>query len=117
MGKVTALVVRISNDGSTQVATGIEGTGRGLAGLRERVQEIGGSLVAGLGAGGRLGGRGPAATGLTEAGRPDARDVITVDARGYHDPDDVPTQVGLPVAERQSSVAEKLPEPADNTEA
>jgi signal transduction histidine kinase len=48
-GEGPALVVRISNDGSTHGSTGIAGTGRGLAGLRQRVQEIGGSLVAGLG--------------------------------------------------------------------
>jgi signal transduction histidine kinase len=47
-GEGAALVVRVSNDGSTQAPTGIAGTGRGLAGLRERVQGIGGSLVAGL---------------------------------------------------------------------
>ncbi|MEO6511030.1 MAG: histidine kinase [Nocardioides sp.] len=43
-----ALVVRVSNDPPQQPTAGIIGTGRGLAGLRERVQEIGGTLVAGL---------------------------------------------------------------------
>lgn len=43
-----ALVVRVSDDGAQRAPAGIAGTGRGLTGLRERVQEIGGSLAAGL---------------------------------------------------------------------
>ncbi len=42
------LVVRVTNDPAQGPPLGIAGTGRGLAGLRDRVHEIGGSLAAGL---------------------------------------------------------------------
>jgi signal transduction histidine kinase len=43
----SSLLVRVSNDLPRGPAAGIAGSGRGLAGLRERVQDVGGSLVAG----------------------------------------------------------------------
>jgi signal transduction histidine kinase len=43
----SSLLVRVSNDLPVGPAAGITGSGRGLAGLRERVQEVGGTLVAG----------------------------------------------------------------------
>jgi signal transduction histidine kinase len=46
-GEGSSLLVRVSNDVPRGPAAGIPGSGRGLAGLRERVQDIGGSLVAG----------------------------------------------------------------------
>jgi signal transduction histidine kinase len=42
------LVVRVTNDPAQGPPLGIAGTGRGLAGLRARAHEIGGSLAAGL---------------------------------------------------------------------
>lgn len=41
------LTVRVENDRSAQERPNLSGTGRGLAGLRERVQELGGQLLAG----------------------------------------------------------------------
>jgi signal transduction histidine kinase len=41
------LAVSVENDQSTQDRPGLSGTGRGLVGLRERVQELGGQLLAG----------------------------------------------------------------------
>ncbi len=41
------LTVSIENDRSVQERPGLSGTGRGLAGLRERLQELGGQLLAG----------------------------------------------------------------------
>ena len=41
------LTVRVENDRSTQEQLLLSGTGRGLTGLRERVQELAGQLVAG----------------------------------------------------------------------
>ena len=37
----------VENDQSVQERPGLSGTGRGLVGLRERVQELGGQLLAG----------------------------------------------------------------------
>lgn len=44
-GKV--LTVRVENDRSEQERLNLSGTGRGLTGLRDRVQELGGQLLAG----------------------------------------------------------------------
>jgi signal transduction histidine kinase len=46
-GSGTALTVRVENDRSVQERLNLAGTGHGLAGLRERVQELGGQLLAG----------------------------------------------------------------------
>ena len=46
-GSGTGLTVRVENDRSVQERLNLPGTGRGLAGLRERVQELGGQLLAG----------------------------------------------------------------------
>jgi signal transduction histidine kinase len=46
-GSGTGLVVRVENDRSVQERLDLAGTGRGLAGLRERVQDRGGQLLAG----------------------------------------------------------------------
>jgi signal transduction histidine kinase len=43
----TSLTVRVENDRSVQERLNLAGTGRGLAGLRERVQALGGQLRAG----------------------------------------------------------------------
>jgi signal transduction histidine kinase len=48
------LTVRVENGDAVQRRPFLSGTGRGLAGLRERVQELGGQLVAGPVAGGWL---------------------------------------------------------------
>jgi signal transduction histidine kinase len=45
-GSGRALTVRVENEPSAQDGPGLSGTGRGLVGLRERVQELGGQLVA-----------------------------------------------------------------------
>jgi signal transduction histidine kinase len=41
------LTVRVENDRSVQERPNLSGTGRGLAGLRERIHELGGQLRAG----------------------------------------------------------------------
>ena len=41
------LTVHVENDGATREGPGLSGTGRGLTGLRERVQQQGGQLLAG----------------------------------------------------------------------
>jgi signal transduction histidine kinase len=46
-GSGPGLTVRVENDQSIQQRPGLSGTGRGLVGLRERVQELGGQLLAG----------------------------------------------------------------------
>jgi signal transduction histidine kinase len=46
-GSGRALTIRVENDKSIQERPGLTGTGRGLVGLRERVQELGGQLFAG----------------------------------------------------------------------
>ncbi|HET8682986.1 MAG TPA: histidine kinase [Micromonosporaceae bacterium] len=46
-GSGQGLTVSVENDRSVQQRPGMSGTGRGLAGLRERVQELGGQLRAG----------------------------------------------------------------------
>jgi signal transduction histidine kinase len=46
-GSGRGLTVRVENDRSVQERLNLSGTGRGLAGLRERVQELGGQLLAG----------------------------------------------------------------------
>ena len=46
-GSGTGLVVRVENDRSVRERLDLAGTGRGLAGLRERVQDRGGQLLAG----------------------------------------------------------------------
>lgn len=46
-GSRRSLSVSVENDPSVQERPGLSGTGRGLAGLRERVQEVGGRLRAG----------------------------------------------------------------------
>jgi signal transduction histidine kinase len=46
-GSGPGLTVRVENDQSIQPRPGLSGTGRGLVGLRERVQELGGQLLAG----------------------------------------------------------------------
>lgn len=46
-GSGTGLTVRVENDRSVQERLNLAGTGRGLTGLRERVQELGGQLLAG----------------------------------------------------------------------
>jgi signal transduction histidine kinase len=46
-GSAGHLTVRVENERSVQDRLGLSGTGRGLAGLRERVQELGGQLRAG----------------------------------------------------------------------
>ena len=51
-GSGTGLVVRVENDRSGGPRLDLTGTGRGLAGLRERVQDGGGQLRAGPAAGG-----------------------------------------------------------------
>lgn len=76
------LTVRVTNGDATYRRPLLSGTGRGLAGLRERVQELGGQLVAGPVAGGWLveatipgagRPRRPAASGRTAGSRPRAR--------------------------------------------
>ena len=47
-----SLTVTVENDHAIREQPRLSGTGRGLAGLRERVQELGGQLVAGPVAGG-----------------------------------------------------------------
>jgi signal transduction histidine kinase len=51
-GTGRSLTVSVENDVPVQARPGLTGTGRGLAGLRERVQEAGGRLRAGPTAGG-----------------------------------------------------------------
>ena len=46
-GSGRGLTVRVENDRSEQERLNLSGTGRGLIGLRERVQELGGQLLAG----------------------------------------------------------------------
>jgi signal transduction histidine kinase len=46
-GSGRGLTVRVENDPSAAERPGLSGTGRGLVGLRERVQDLGGQLVAG----------------------------------------------------------------------
>lgn len=46
-GSGRGLTVRVESDRSVQERPDLSGTGRGLAGLRERVQELGGQLLAG----------------------------------------------------------------------
>ena len=46
-GSGRALTVRVESDSSSQEHPGLSGTGHGLIGLRERVQELGGQLLAG----------------------------------------------------------------------
>ncbi len=46
-GSGRGLTVRVENDRSVQERPNLSGTGRGLIGLRERVQELGGQLLAG----------------------------------------------------------------------
>lgn len=46
-GSGRGLTVRVENDRSVQERPNLSGTGRGLVGLRERVQELGGQLLAG----------------------------------------------------------------------
>lgn len=46
-GSGTGLAVRVENDHAVQERPNLSGTGRGLIGLRERVQELGGQLLAG----------------------------------------------------------------------
>lgn len=46
-GSAGGLTVRVENDRSVQERPNLPGTGHGLAGLRERVQELGGQLLAG----------------------------------------------------------------------
>jgi signal transduction histidine kinase len=46
-GSGSGLTVRVENDRSVQERPNLTGTGRGLTGLRERVQELGGQLLAG----------------------------------------------------------------------
>jgi signal transduction histidine kinase len=46
-GSETSLTVRVENDHSVQERLNLAGTGRGLTGLRERVQALGGQLLAG----------------------------------------------------------------------
>ena len=60
-GSPQALVVRVENGPAGAGSGGVPGTGRGLTGLRERVQRIGGRLSAGPG---------PAGGWLVEAGLP-----------------------------------------------
>jgi signal transduction histidine kinase len=51
-GSGRGLAVSVENDRSVQERPGLSGTGRGLVGLRERVQELGGQLLAGPTSGG-----------------------------------------------------------------
>jgi signal transduction histidine kinase len=46
-GSARGLTVRVENDRSVKERPGLSGTGRGLTGLRERVQQQGGQLLAG----------------------------------------------------------------------
>jgi len=46
-GSARGLKVSVENGHSAQEGPGLSGTGRGLTGLRERVQELGGQLLAG----------------------------------------------------------------------
>lgn len=46
-GSGRVLTVRVENDGSEHERLNLSGTGRGLIGLRERVQDLGGQLLAG----------------------------------------------------------------------
>ncbi len=46
-GSARGLTVRVENDRSVQARPNLSGTGRGLIGLRERVHELGGQLLAG----------------------------------------------------------------------
>lgn len=47
-GEGRSLTVRVDNAASTTAAPGIVGTGQGLRGLRDRVEELGGRLTAGV---------------------------------------------------------------------
>jgi signal transduction histidine kinase len=46
-GTWAGLAVRVENDCSARERPNLTGTGRGLIGLRERVQQLGGQLLAG----------------------------------------------------------------------
>jgi signal transduction histidine kinase len=46
-GSARGLTVRVENECSERERLNLSGTGRGLTGLRERVQELGGQLLAG----------------------------------------------------------------------
>jgi signal transduction histidine kinase len=46
-GSGRGLTVSVENDKPVQARSGLSGTGRGLVGLRERVQGLGGQLLAG----------------------------------------------------------------------
>ena len=51
-GSGRSLTVRVENAPSTEDRPAVPGTGRGLVGLRERVQELGGRLAVGPAPGG-----------------------------------------------------------------
>jgi signal transduction histidine kinase len=46
-GESRSLTVRVENDAAVRESPGVSGTGRGLIGLRERVQQQGGHLRTG----------------------------------------------------------------------